>query len=131
MKPAPCSWRVRISLILRRARQAVEQIEILLAGDAEDIFDALFFQALDEQVGSFHHLPSRPFFGCCAMSLKAQRGTRRLRCRPLPNAKLVSGFPASVIRRSLSSMRLVSGSYFDHSCAVSAASAPLAQLGGT
>jgi len=42
-------------LDLGRARQAVEEIEILLAGDAENIFDPLFLEAIDEQVGCFFH----------------------------------------------------------------------------
>jgi hypothetical protein len=38
-----------------RARQAVEEVEILLARDSEDIVDAFFLQALDEQVGGLGH----------------------------------------------------------------------------
>jgi hypothetical protein len=37
------------------ARQAVEKVEILLAGHSEDIFDPFFLQALDEQVGRLGH----------------------------------------------------------------------------
>jgi hypothetical protein len=38
-----------------RAREAVEEIQILLAGHAEHIFDAFFLEAVDEQVRSFGH----------------------------------------------------------------------------
>src|SRR5690606_17286373 len=36
---------------LLRSAETVEQVEILFAGDAENIFDAFFLQALDEKVG--------------------------------------------------------------------------------
>ena len=37
-----CSWRVRISLIFERA--GLEEVEILLAGNAEDALDALLLE---------------------------------------------------------------------------------------
>src|SRR3546814_9550347 len=43
-----------------RARQAVEEVEIFLARHAENIFDAFFLQAFDEQVGCFFHATVAP-----------------------------------------------------------------------
>ncbi len=43
-----------------RARQAVEEIQILLARNAENILDAFFLKTFDEQVGCFFHMPVAP-----------------------------------------------------------------------
>ena len=44
--------------------QRNHEIGVFLAGHAEDIFDAFFFEAFYKQVGSFHRDPS--FVICCS-----------------------------------------------------------------
>ena len=55
---------------LGRLFQRHHEVGILLAGNAEDVLDALFFEAPDEQVGRLHRLPSS-----AATHSSYQRGT--------------------------------------------------------
>jgi hypothetical protein len=42
----------------RAVEQRVHHVDVLLARNAEDVFDLLVLEALDEQLGSFHAGPS-------------------------------------------------------------------------
>ena len=54
MNAADCSWRVSTSSMLRAA-QRLDDVEILLAGHAENVLDTLVLQRGDQQVGAFGH----------------------------------------------------------------------------
>ena len=54
MNAADCSCRVSTSSMLRVA-QRLDDVEVLLAGHAEDVLDALVLQRCHQQVGSFGH----------------------------------------------------------------------------
>ena len=55
---------------MRELRKQLDDVEILLAGHAEDVLDALVFQRCHQQVGSFGHgfdLFRLEFAACCSM----------------------------------------------------------------
>ena len=54
MKAAACSCRVRTSSILESER--LDDVEVLLAGNAEDALDALVLQRRDEKIRAFGHV---------------------------------------------------------------------------
>src|SRR3546814_17283635 len=80
-----------------RSRQAVEKVEIFLTGNAENIFDALFLETLDEQVGCFFHVTSPPLSPASAGAVPVV---------PAPGGTLRSG-GSSLVRESLLQRRAV------------------------
>ena len=69
MKPAACSCRVSTSLIFER-RSELQHVEILLAGNGEDVFDALVLKGGHQQIGGFGHATETPLAPVAAFSAR-------------------------------------------------------------
>ena len=60
MNAAPCSWCVVTNLI-GTVQQRIHHVDVLFAGNAEDVLDTFVLEALDEQFSGFHSGSSRVF----------------------------------------------------------------------